>query len=81
MHLSDMSSLKDNLAVLSAAKSLVSAVAGVLLVLGVTVSPALLLVLPPVIAAAYGLYRSITAKQAGAVAVALATPAPGSPVH
>jgi hypothetical protein len=65
----------DNIAILQAAKALVSAIAGVLLALGIVVSPALLTALPFAIAAAYGLYRAVKDQQAGRVAAAAAAPA------
>jgi hypothetical protein len=66
----------DNVALLSAAKAIVSALAGVLLALGVTVSPALLTTLPPLLVAVYGLYRALQAQQAKRVAAALASTPP-----
>jgi hypothetical protein len=69
-------SLTDNLAVMSAAKAVCTALAGVLLVLGVTVNPLLWAAIPPLVAAAYGLYRAVKASQTKAVAVALATEPP-----
>jgi membrane protein implicated in regulation of membrane protease activity len=53
----------DNVMLLQAVKEAVMAVAGVLLALGVTVSPALLLALPPAIVAVYGLYRAVRTQK------------------
>ncbi|BEP14821.1 hypothetical protein acdb102_31320 [Acidothermaceae bacterium B102] len=59
-------------AVLDAAKALCTSLAGLFVVLGITVNPLLWVAIPPVIAALYGLYVATQGK----VTVALNTPVP-----